>query len=371
MKKTSLFICLMTFILTSTAFAVPKGPCDEPKDVCCEEAVGPYAFSYPKDLGLACERGFNFYGEFLLMKGSEEGLDYAMSNISTAANTWVFPLQVGKVEGFSSGSQEWDWRPGFRVGFGTNNTFDQFNIDIHWTYIRIKANAQANNITGSGDFLPLFLPPITNLNTFMLEDASARWSGDFNTIDISLGKGYHVSRYFISNPKFGVRAAWIDQDMTFRYSFMTGDLNGVKVTAKNDYWAAGLLAGYDGQFIASKNWSIYAKTLFSLLFGKFDISQHAAWRTISTGPSSPQSYDVEDSFYSIQPNAELGAGLAWSRSLNKGEHLLSIKVGYEFIHFWDQNQLRRFFDLDPASNDTVSRGDLSFNGFQFAINLDF
>ena len=30
-------------------------------------------------------------------------------------------------------------------------------------------------------------------------------------------------------------------------------LNGVKVTAKNDYWAAGLLAGYDGQFIASKN----------------------------------------------------------------------------------------------------------------------
>ncbi|NGX33450.1 MAG: hypothetical protein K1060chlam4_01518, partial [Candidatus Anoxychlamydiales bacterium] len=28
-------------------------------------------------------------------------------------------------------------------------------------------------------------------------------------------------------------------------------------------------------------------------------------------------------------------------------------------------------DTDPTANDTVSRGDLSFNGFEFAVNIDF
>jgi len=324
MKKILIFICLTTCFLTSHIFAIPKGPCDEPQDVCCEEAVGPYAFSYPQDHGLACERGFNVHGEFLLMKTSEEGLDYAMSNIDSAT-TWVFPVEIGKVEGFSSGSQEWDWRPGFRVGFGSNNTFDQYQISINWTYIRIKGTAQANKLTGDGDFLPLFLPPINVVNTFSLQDASAKWSGDFSTLDITLGKPYHVSRY---------------------------------------------LAGFNTQFIASKNWSIYTKTIVSLLFGKFDLSQHASWTDLETSPSA-SAYNVEDSFYSVQPNAELGAGLAWSNFFDDGQYLVSIKVGYEFIQFWDQNQLRRFFDLDPAANDTVSRGDLSFNGFQFAINIDF
>ena len=47
---------LLGFILAFSAYAIPKDPC-EPKDTCCEEpAPGPYAFSYPKDLGLVCPR---------------------------------------------------------------------------------------------------------------------------------------------------------------------------------------------------------------------------------------------------------------------------------------------------------------------------
>ncbi|NGX40911.1 MAG: hypothetical protein KR126chlam4_00742, partial [Candidatus Anoxychlamydiales bacterium] len=31
----------------------------------------------------------------------------------------------------------------------------------------------------------------------------------------------------------------------------------------------------------------------------------------------------------------------------------------------------KFFDGDPTANDTVSRGDLSFNGFMFGLHLEF
>ncbi|NGX35107.1 MAG: hypothetical protein K1060chlam1_01477 [Candidatus Anoxychlamydiales bacterium] len=360
-------------LFATSAIAIPKDPC-APKDVCCDEATpGPFAFAYPKDNGLSCPRGFNVYGEFLWMKPSEEGLEYAISNHTTAANPWIFPILVGKVESFSSGSQEWDWRPGFRIGFGSNSTFDKYQIEASWTYIKIKATANAT-INGAGDFLPLFLPAIVPQGgvTFSLKDASTKWSGDFNSFDISCSKPYHVSRYYVSSPRFGVRTAWIDQDMVYRYSLISEfstDLSA-RAIAKNDYWGVGLLGAYNSQFIISKNWNIYAKALVSLLFGKFDISQHANWTTIGSAPTA-HSYDVEDSFYSVQPNAELGVGLCWTRTFDHDQYLASVKVGYEFHHWWNQNQIRRFFDTDPTANDTVSRGDLSFNGFEFAVNIDF
>ncbi|KKN64023.1 hypothetical protein LCGC14_0495480, partial [marine sediment metagenome] len=93
-----------------------------------------------------------------------------------ASTSYQFPLEVGKVKGFSTGSDEWDWRSGFRVGFGSNNTFDQYNIDVHWTYIRIKSDAQAT-LDGAGDYYALFFPPLfSNLAAYSLKDTSARWS---------------------------------------------------------------------------------------------------------------------------------------------------------------------------------------------------
>ncbi len=113
------------------------------------------------------------------------------------------------------------------------------------------------------------------------------------------------------------------------------------------------------------------KAAFALLFGKFDTSQESDI-ILGTGTGGSEfQYKTEDSFYSVQPNAELGMGFSFSKFYHKNQYQVSLKVGYEFHHWWDQNQSRRFFDLDPTANDTVSRGDLSFNGLTFGINLDF
>ena len=66
---------LAAVLFASTAIAIPKDPC-APKDVCCEEpAPGPFAFAYPKDVGLSCPRDFYIHGEFMWMKPTEEGLE--------------------------------------------------------------------------------------------------------------------------------------------------------------------------------------------------------------------------------------------------------------------------------------------------------
>ena len=358
---------LAAILFSASAIAIPKDPC-APTDVCCEEpAPGPFAFSYPKDVGLSCSRDFYVHGEFLLMKPTEEGLEYAIDQDTTG--TVVFPLTNGKIKGFSRGSDEWDWRYGFRVGFGAYVMHDAWNIQADWTYIKIKSDSEVSN-DGTGILLPIYYPPSTPI---LMNNASSRWSGDYNTMDVMMGKPYHVSRYYISNPMFGIRAGWIDQDYHIRYfsAGIGGPLIKRNTWLKNDYWGAGIRGLYEGQFLLGSGFSFYGKIAFALLFGKFDLSQQSENLTVADIGNRALEYRTEDSFYSVQPNAELGMGFSWSRFFHKNQYQISLKVGYEFHHWWDQNQARKFFDSDPTSTDNVSRGDLSFNGFMFGLHVEF
>jgi hypothetical protein len=353
------FILIIGIAFTASAYAIPKGPCDQQKDVCCKEAApGPFAFSYPKDIGLVCPRDCYVQGEFLWMKPTEEGLEYAM--LQNGGTSYLFPLEVGKIYGFSSDSDEWDWRPGFRVNVGFCTKKDNWNLDLSWTYLRIKSDSITQS-AGSGTLIPLSYPPRASSITVPL--ISARWSGDFNTMDFCIGKPYNVSRYYISNPMFGIRVAWIDQDLHMRYFHQEQVKRNVFL--KNDYWGIGLRGLYKGEFLVRYHFSIYGKAALSVLYGKFDTSQHC------DTPDTYREYKTERTFYCVEPNAELALGIKWSKFFHKDQYKVSLNVGYEFHHWWNQNQLRKFLNADPVANDTISRGDLAFNGFSFGLNIDF
>ncbi|NGX27890.1 MAG: hypothetical protein K940chlam1_00062 [Candidatus Anoxychlamydiales bacterium] len=330
--KRLLFVLFL--LLSIQSFAVPKGPCDEPMDVCCEEAVGPNAFSYQSDLGLACPKNFTASGSFLWMAFYEEGLTYA----------------VKVNQGFSQ-KEKLDFNPGFRVHFGYEK---EFLFEGEWTYIRFKDEDFTE--PGTDGLLGSFFPP----NAGSLTGASSRISGDFNTFDLNLGKRYYVSQYYISTPKFGIQAAWIDQDLHLRYFVINQKEN---VFCKNDYWGVGLKVGYDSEFLVGKNFSIYGNIASALLFSKFDISQQADNISI-------YNYQLEDSFYKVLPNAKIGIGIAYARFFEKKLTRVQLKVGYEFQEWWGMNRLRRPFDADPTGFKTVGRNSLTFNGLVASLNID-
>jgi len=355
MKKFSIIFCILVLFLSVQSFAIPKGPCDV-KATCCDKAPpGPFAFSYPQDVGLACPRDFYTYGEFLLMKASEDGLDYGLTNTTAPA-----PPVIGEVVGFSSRSQEWDWRPGFRAGFGAYLNHDQWSMDATWTYIRIKADSQID-VENPNNIIAFFIPQQAP-NIF--QTLSARWSGDFNTMDISVGKPYHVSRYFVSHPMLGIRTAWIDQDFHVRH-FSRPSLAKMNAFFKNDFWGVGLRALYRGEFRLGSDWVIFGKTAFSLLFGKFDVTSHSE-------PLISGGYSITESFYDAEPNVEFGLGVCWNKFFHKNQYRVSFNAAYEFHHWWDQNRLK--YALNPFINAAIfesTKSDLSFNGFSFGLHLEF
>ena len=383
MKKNKIFLTL-ALLFVSISFAIPKGPCDK-KEVCCEEVEpGPFAFYYPKDMNLSCPKGFYVKGEFLLMQVKEEGLEYAITQNTTevGVNNNAFPLTGGDIQGYSTGHHNWDWTCGARAGIGFYLNYDSLNVEAIWTYIRIN-NDSGKNLSG-GRMLPFWLPPNLRGNGLAPPNiaSSARWTGNLNTLDLKLGKPYHISRYVIFNPHCGLRMAWIDQDYTSRNSgdFVIGpellDEN-LKMNAKNDFWGVGPRVGIDTEWHFSDSWYLFGNMATSILYSHFDVYQELIF-------DDNTFYQLKHGFYTNSPNMEINLGICWCHLFNKNKNMVSLKAAYEMHQWWDQNRLRRFFDKDTNtatgpysdisasnSNDEVARGDLTVNGFSFAIQFDF
>ncbi len=49
---------------------------------------------------------------------------------------------------------------------------------------------------------------------------------------------------------------------------------------------------------------------------------------------------------------------------------VQIKAGYELQQWWGINRLRKPMDTDPTAFKTVSRNNLTFNGFIASLNID-
>ena len=363
-----LITSVAALLAATSAFAIPKGPAEsrlsDPRqmDQCAEVKPGPYAFNYSKDMGLACPSDFYVYGEYILMEAKEEGLEYAITQTDATTPT-TFDLSGGNIEGPSNGHHDWEWNSGFRAGFGFYMNHDAWNLDLKWTYIHIK-NDTSSTMHNDGTLIPLWLPPSVTVGQTQ-KTASARWKAKLNTLDLSMAKPYHVSRNFIANPFFGVRAAWIDQDYHARYGGIWATFDGAQVDSSNNYWGIGLRGGFGSEFLMGAGWSLFGNLSASLLYSKFDVTQQLAL--------SGYAYEIDSDFYDNVPNVELVLGLSWGHFLNKNNSHIGIKVAYEFHDWFNQNQMRRFFgdSGNIAANDTVSRGDLTLNGFSFRIQIDF
>ncbi len=308
---------------------------------CCDNVNNfPQAFLYPEDKNLRCSNDTSVFGEYLLFHFFEEGLEYtAVSGRNR--------IRYNRLS----------WNSGFRIGARTiikNLSY----IAADWTYLKLKKdnNVQVNDNTIFGTLLP---PDDVNY----MNSASSRFSSDFNTLDVYGTATYHISRYFISEPAIGIRAAWIDQDYHTRYSISSQKNN---VFIKNDYWGVGLRTSYKGKFILSNNYSLYSSLLGSLLFSKFDVSQN------SQVNSNFIKYKEQKSEYQIIPNMELALGLLCSRYFNNDKSLISLKIAYEFHNWRNLNQIYRFFNqTNPSGSDITSRGNLAMNGFIFGLNVYF
>jgi len=389
---------VVAMMATTSLNAIPRGPCEPPPpQVCCDEPKpGPFAFAYPMDMNITCPRDFYVHGDFIAFQAKQDGMQWAMQNgtgpTSTNAGT---PLTNGQVEGFSNRNNDWAYNFGARFGMGFYLDHDAWNVDFNWTWLNITDYKRQNATTGGSVLIPLYLLGGDTDSNFIGQRSSASWRAQLNTLDARLGKPFHVSRYLVVNPHFGIRAAWIDQHFGVDYSGFVGSTlvpnaggtasiagnNRIVSHNDNDFWGFGARAGIDTDWIIGKGWCLFGNLASSVLFGKFEIEQQLT--TPATNflfHGSNIGYNIEDHHYMNVPNCEIALGLGWGQYFNKSKYHIGLKAGYEFHVWFDQLNLRRFWGVGGQGgnagqgasypNDVVSRGNLTLNGFTFNVKLD-
>ena len=204
-------------IVATGLTAIPKGNCEkEQPQICCENPKpGPFAFSYPQDLGLSCPRDFSIHIDGLALQAKEDGLAFAISDTGTSGGTPHAPIQYGKVIGFSDDKSSWDYNPGIRAGFGFFVDHDAWAVDFDWTWVNITNYKHGRAPYAGGGLIPLWLlgndTPSTDSRlgqqgqNLFGADANASWNASYNVLDLGVGKPYYISRYVIFNPHFGIR----------------------------------------------------------------------------------------------------------------------------------------------------------------------
>ncbi|MEL7432124.1 MAG: Lpg1974 family pore-forming outer membrane protein [Chlamydiota bacterium] len=353
--------CALSLLATTCAYAMPQGPCDPaPKNICCEEPKpGPFAFLYPKDMNLACPNDFYFYGDFLAMQPMQDGLVYGIVD-TNASNVIGSSLSGGKVLSFSSDHNSYDWDYGARIGLGCVLSRDAWNLDVQWMWFH--TNQDVNGTTErTGLIIPQWIP--TQAPTLDDTDASQRWEMKLNVLDIALGKPFHVSRYVVLSPFFGLRAAWIDQNYVARYA---GSFDTKFRVDRNNFWGVGTRMGVNSEWSMGSGFQLLANSSTSLLYSKFDVSENLPFETAS--------YAFDSSFYRNSSNLELQVGVAWGTHFNDMQNYVRLQALWEFHTWYDQNQIRKLFSNNPAGtfvNDTVSRGDLNLSGISLRVMFDF
>jgi hypothetical protein len=386
MKRTIFSKILMASVAallaaTFVSAGLPKGNCPQPKDICCDDAKpGPFAFSYAKDIGLACPRDFYFHADFLAMQPMEQGLDYAIRNDSTTVNNLV---QGGDVIGFSDDhSNSWGWDLGFKIGIGAFLNHDAWKLDAEWMWLHVHEKSSLNLPAGTNNewLIPLWLP--ANVQSVLTgKNNSADWQALYNTVDVSLGHPYHISRYLVADPFIGLRFGFIEQDYIVRYSraytAYAGDtsaaVESINVTNDNDYWGVGARAGLNTEWNLGAGVKLFGKFAASLLYGKFNVKQ-------KTDLTTTNDAQADHEFYQILPNMDLAIGAAYGTFLSKRKYLMTISVAYEFHHWWQQNNMRQFntktanvgaTTLFTGYSTPVARGDFSLGGLDVAVRFDF
>jgi hypothetical protein len=304
-------------------------------------------------MNLNCPQDFFIYGSALAFQAKQDGM---ASGISSTSDTP--PITGGEVINFSMDNEDWDYNPGFRVGLGGYIGHDAWALGLEWTWLNITNYLNYDTSGTSAVVYPLW-GAATGTST--ANALSSCWNVHYDTLDLKLGKPYHVSRYVVLQPHFGLRAAWINQHFSVHYYGATP--NPAIHHGDNDFWGVGARGGLMSSWMVGKGWELLGNFATSILFGKFENTQRLA---VETGTGT----DFDENYYQTSPNMELQLGIAWHKYFCKQRYRFNVTAMYEFHEWWDQLTLRKLYPASPTFNDTVSRGNLTLNGFSFSLGFD-
>ncbi len=344
---------------------------------CCPEPVCPPCCTYSPCEPLCCsddscciENGFFFGVEGLWWTVYQDNLDYAVEFNNAEGATEI--LGPGKTKFLN-----YDWDGGVRGTLGW--IFCGWDLWGTYTWYQNKSDASTSTLNSDTDLKASLLHPATPEKN--AEKASINSDITYQTFDVLFGRTLiFCENSLFLHPFAGVQGLQIKQELDALYQggdfvltpaqpFIGGiNADPARVKWDSNLQAIGLKAGLDMNYRWYCGLGLYGSFAGSVLASKTDI-HHKQQVLDSNGSVTENLINLKEKENVCIPGYQVSAGFSWDTCCTDCFYFI-FKVGYEFNHWFNTPQLRRYHDgNEGVSSD--SSGNIGFHGATLSVNFYF
>jgi len=374
---------MVASLLTATsAFAQDKSvarndkcpPCSTPCDF-KEMTPGMPGYNAPSRINVCGNWDLYADASFIYWQVAQDNMAYALTNDNSLSQ-----IATPGIKG-SYAQMDFQFKPGFQIGFGMNHDHDNWNSYAEYTRVHGTSNTSAKAAANGGSLLANRGSGYLLGKSQVFETASSSFKTDLDFVDWVLGRSYFVGKNLTFHPVIGARGSWITQSTSVHYrnpanSGLTGTNSGVialyssqDVYSRVHSWGVGPRTGIESNWLLGEGIRIYGNGYADLLYTKYKLQNKTVYTLNSTGVV--QSVISKDRVGAIRTHLDLELGLGWGSYFDNNNWHIDLSAGYGFQVFFDQNMFRSFSDDIVVASGNVANGDMTVQGLTVKARLDF
>jgi len=381
MKKIVPWLIGSLMIIATSAFAEAQNRyiCKTPAPKCVKPQPVP-GYNAPARIDVRGSWNVFLSGSFILWNLSQDNMSLAFADgLSNASYIQTNQQINGQYVGM-----DFNFKPGFKAGLGFNTDQDDWDIYSEYTWLH-----ESNNLSTTGQTLdtgvvaPLFATwgdaAVLAHNAY--NNASQTWQCNLDFVDLSLGRAYYVGSYLTFHPFFGMRGAWIIQDVNVQYinsSFSNAssplEVPGtLTVIERIHSWGLGPRIGLDTNWNLGVGIRLFGNANADLLYTKYTLQNKINFlvsQTVGSHTNGSQLYTItHEDVSALRAHLDLEMGFGWGTYFDNNNWHFDLAAAWGFQAFFDQNMFTRFFHspvhkLEPTGN-------LYAQGLTFTARFDF
>lgn len=306
--------------------------------------------------------------DFIYWTSRQEGLAFARSGLADYSEAQAFGnTPCGKTYYPKS-----KFSPGFKVGVGLNLGHDGWDTYLDYTWFHNSTKC-AYVVNSSSYTAPIPLWEVATvgsatakenflvLSTFVnVGNSQAHWKLYFNNFDWELGRNFYISQYLTLRPYAGLKGNWMQQYYNVTYSdYLASDISSeidiAKMHQEQKFWGVGIRTGLDTSWYFDKNWSMFANTALSSLWGRYKVTR----QDLTLAPKATSYHTIINTvndFHTVKPVLELQLGARYDYWFCDDDYHFGIEAAWEQQVWFNQGQFIKYLEPDSSDANLVLQG---------------
>ncbi|MBN2479759.1 MAG: hypothetical protein JXA94_05985 [Parachlamydiales bacterium] len=350
MKKIFLFlIFLFSFTLLIAENCCPPTPCECEPAPCCEIPMQPTINGYntPANINVCGPVDAFISATLLWWEASQDQMELG---------TQTFPSnEYGRLI-----KCNFEWKPAFKVALGYNIDYDNWVTLVQYTRWNGTTNT-SKSLSENGTLNDLWfgqtLPTLSKI--------SQKWKLDFNIFDLEFTRPFYNGTKLTLSPQIGLKSGWISQEIDETVTSLSD--NKFQMSLQSKSWLVGPKVGLYSNFLVGNGFRFFgnfAGSLFYQRFNKLKLTEPDVTDTSTLFNALKYSNGF------INPSFECIVGIGYGKYFARNNWHFDVFAGYETQIYFSQN-MNTFLNITKNSDNTISPGNLMFQGLTLSMQFDF